>query len=103
MKFIFYRDIKKRKLFKKFENKSLLVSSFLNSVIISYSIRSLIFNFRVKLYPRYSSRFSFKNRCFLTCRSGSIRLIKNQSPISRYEFDKRASYGLLFPFQRSSW
>lgn len=104
MKFTFFRDIKKRNLFKKFETKRKLFFFFLNSLYLSIKIREYIFNLGVQIYPRYSSKASFKNRCYLNNMSSSIRLANSgQTVLSRHELRRIISFGGLFPYRRSSW
>lgn len=105
MKFIFYRDFRKRLLFKRFEMRRLFCLALLNSTVLSASFREYIFATFIRVYPRYSTLASFKNRCSVTNRGRGVRFVGRQFyfPLSRQTLFYKLSVGDLFPFRRSSW
>ena len=103
MKFIFYRDQIKRQVFKKFEVKRYFIFSFIKFAFLPYEIRNHIFIVSQFAYPKYSNKFSFKNRCSITNRGRSVRLLPNFNPISRQMVIHKMNSKNHFPFKRSSW
>ena len=94
-----YRDLKKRRLFSKYELLRLHYKSLIQDLTLSKNKRFQLISEFNKL-PRNSSRVRIQNRCILTGRSHSVyRFCK----LSRIKIRELASTGLLMGVKKSSW
>ncbi len=93
------RDLKRRKLYKKYELKRLELKNIIHDFSFSRELRSQCISLLNKL-PRNSSPIRIKNRCVLTGRShGIYRFCR----LSRIKFRELAAQGLLTGVKKSSW
>ena len=97
------KDNKIRKKFKKFEKKMLLKKFIYNNLLYYYykknkeKYSSVCFQILIKKKKRVSTKFV--NRCILTNRSKSIRLLK----ISRLKTRELMSFGIIPGFKKAIW
>lgn len=97
------KDNKVRKKFRKFEKK-ILLKKFIYNNLLSYYYKknkekysSICFQILIKKKKRISTKFV--NRCILTNRSKSIRLLK----ISRLKTRELMSFGIIPGFKKAIW
>jgi len=93
------RDLKRRKLYNKYESKRLLYKALLNDCNLSQDLRFIITQ-KLNELPRNSSKVRIKNRCILTGRSHSVYKFCR---ISRIKFRDLANQGLIQGCTKSSW
>ena len=99
MKKAIYKDIKLRKLFRRFEVRRRLLLGLINDMSIPLEKR-LEFVSQLNRLPRNSSKVRTHNRCVLTGRSKSVyRFCK----MSRLGLRKLASEGLIPALSKKSW
>ncbi|MBB21242.1 MAG: 30S ribosomal protein S14 [Rickettsiales bacterium] len=99
MKKAIYKDIKLRKLFRRFEVRRRLLLGLINDMSIPLEKR-LEFVSQLNRLPRNSSKVRTHNRCVLTGRSKSVhRFCK----LSRLGLRKLASEGLIPALSKKSW
>ncbi len=93
------RDLKRRKLFSKYELKRLQLKNIINDLNIPKEIR---YNCILELnkLPKNSSQTRLKNRCIITGRGKSI---SNFCRLSRIKLRELASQGLVMGVIKSSW
>jgi small subunit ribosomal protein S14 len=93
------RDLKRRKLYKKYESKRLLYKALLNDCNLSQDLRYILTQ-KLNELPRNSSRIRLKNRCILTGRSHSVYKFCR---ISRIKFRDLVNQGSIPGYVKSSW
>lgn len=93
------RDLKRRKLYRKYEFKRLLYKALLNDSNLSQDLRFIVAK-KLNDLPRNSSKVRIKNRCILTGRSHSVYKFCR---ISRIKFRDLANQGLVQGCVKSSW
>lgn len=93
------RDLKVRKLYKKYESQRLLYKALLNDSSLDPFLRFTITQ-KLNNLPRSSSRVRIKNRCQITGRSGSVYRFCR---LSRIKFRELANKGFIQGCIRASW
>lgn len=93
------RDLKKRKLYSKYELKRLELKTIINDLSLSRDVRYNTINKLNKL-PRNSSKVRIKNRCILTGRGHSVYRFCR---LSRIKLRNLTAQGVLMGITKSSW
>jgi len=98
MNYLITKDIKKRKIVKKNEQKKNILKCIVSNNHLPISVR---WNALLKLtkLPVNSSKIRVTNRCILTGRKNSVRDFK----ISRIMFKLMAQKGFLIGFKKFNW
>lgn len=93
------RDLKRRKLYKKYESKRLLYKALINDSNLDTNLRFVLAK-KLNELPRNSSKVRIMNRCILTGRSHAVYKFCR---ISRIKFRDLANQGLIQGYTKSSW
>lgn len=101
MKLIFYKDLKKRKIFQKFETRRILSKSILGNLLLPIFCRRYFFFLFIFTYPKYSNFSAYRNRCFMTNSARSIRSM-GCIALSRQQLFKNFSESSFFPVKKAS-
>lgn len=99
MKTLAGRDLKRRKLYKKYQLLRLQYKSHLTDSRLSKETRGLV-SCLLNTLPRNSSKVRIGNRCILTGRGSSVL---NDFKLSRIQFRELALQGLIAGVTKSSW
>jgi small subunit ribosomal protein S14 len=97
VKHFFARDVRRRKLFFKYELDRIFLKSVYCNCLIEGAIRERARLALMRL-PKNSSRVRLRNRCTVTYRSGGI---VSYFKISRMVFRELASRGFLYGIRKS--
>lgn len=93
------KDLKRRNLHKKYEQKRLILQTLINTNTIDPSLR-LEFVKKLNNLPRNSSKIRLKNRCVLTGRGKGVSRFTR---LSRIKFRELAYTNQLAGWVKTSW
>ena len=93
------KDIKRRKLFFKYEKKKRLYKFLQQNSSLNSNIR-LHYSRQLTLLPKNSSNTRIRNRCIIT---GRARSVYRDFQLTRMQLRNLASFGLLMGVKKSSW
>ncbi len=93
------RDLKRRKLYMKYESKRILYKALANDCNLDQDLRFLCTQ-KLNQLPRNSSKVRIKNRCIITGRGHSVYQFCR---ISRIKFRDLANQGLIQGCVKASW
>jgi small subunit ribosomal protein S14 len=98
-KYLRYSDLLIRKNFTKIEQKRFILKAIIHDLRLSKKIRDVASNELMK-FKHNTYLTQAKNRCLFTNRS---RWVIRKFKVSRMQFKKMASKGLLEGVKKSSW
>jgi small subunit ribosomal protein S14 len=99
MKYLIFKDKKKRIAYARLEKKYLIMKLIQKSLFIFNDLKYFS-NGKLEKCMQYGSFTKVKNRCIISNRSKSVY---RKFGISRIKFRELASYGVLFGVRKSSW